>query len=63
MAANVHIEIRSPHGGRTFMDMNPDQLARIVEALDGHRDLRSDDFGPWFVGKLIDHAAPKEPKP
>lgn len=61
MAANIHIEIRSPHGGRTFMDLNPDQLALIVDVLDGHRNLRQGNLGPWLVGKLLDHTTPKEP--
>ena len=56
MAANVSISIVSPHGGRTVMALNPDQVAQLVDILDGHRAFKGDMFGPWFVEKIIPHA-------
>ncbi len=57
MSANIKIRITSRHGGKTSMHLNPDQMALLVDILDGHRDLgREGAFGPWFVKNLILHA-------
>ena len=58
MSANIHMVIKSPHGGKSVMDLNPEQVARLVDILDGHRDMR-DIFGLWFVEKLAPHANEK----
>lgn len=55
MGANVAVSIVSPHGGKTKMALNPDQVAQLVGILDGHRDMRGS-FGTWFVAHLIPHA-------
>lgn len=61
MGANVSVTIVSPHGGETRMALNPTQVERLVDILDGHRDMR-DHFGAWFVKNLMPHAdeRPKE---
>jgi len=56
MGANVNVSIVSPHGGRTIMALNPDQVAQLVDILDGHRAFKGEAFGPWFVEKLMPHA-------
>ena len=55
MSANINMTIKSPHGGKSVMDLNPNQVARLVDILDGHRDMR-DSFGTWFVAHLSPHA-------
>ena len=54
MSANVNISIVSPHGGRTIISLNPDQVSRVVDILDGHPQMR-DQFGEWFVEHLMCH--------
>lgn len=61
MAANIHISIKSPHGGTSTMALNPKQMAQLVDILDGHRDLRDGPFGQWFVENLIPHAQKGNP--
>ena len=56
MAANIQMTINSPHGGKTRMDLNPEQVSQLVDILDGHRDFKGDAFGPWFVANLLPHA-------
>ena len=55
MAANINITIKSPYGRKSVMDLNPEQMKRLVAILDGHRDMR-DSFGTWFVSHIISHA-------
>ena len=62
MGANVIVKIESPHGGITRMDLNPDQVAKLVDILDGHRDFKGNAFGPWFVEKLMPHADERTPR-
>lgn len=61
MGANVKVSIVSPHGGKTIMDLNPNQVMQLVDILDGHRSFKCDAFGPWFVEKLMPHAKEGQP--
>ena len=55
MGANVKVRIESPHGGKTRMDLNPDQVKWLVCALDTSS-TPDQQFTRWFIGNIRPHS-------